>query len=1540
MISSAPNAVAETSFRGRTLQNEELRRAQAEIEAARARYFDLYELAPVGYCTLSEPGLILEANLTAARLLGLARGALTGQPLSRFIAREDQDVFYLFRKSLFAAQGGASADSGTDAESQVCSLRMMKADGAALWVRFEAVIAAEAEGSPVCRLTISDITLSKEMDALRESKERLTLALDAAQLGTYDWDIAANRILWSQRHESLWGFVSGAFDGTYEGFLSRLHPDDATGVSEELARGMTTGERFSRDFRVVWPDGSLHWMQGLGEFSVDSTGKPQRMRGCVMEITARKEAELELRRFQQIVETSRDMLLFVDRDLRYQVVNPAYAERFQVTPRALQGCLVSEVVGEDLYARIAPELEAALSGETRRFSIEIAGPDGQRLDLEATYAPFWQNGRVQGIVVCLHDVTETKAAWAALEAERTHLEDLVAERTAALRASEGMLRIIFDLQPIGISITDRSGQVVDCNPASERLLGITREEHLRRNFAGPEWTIIRPDGAPLSADAYASVRAMVEQRPVRDQEVGIVKPDGLTWLSVSAMPTDHPDYGVVVAYVDISARRQGEAALRASEQRWQFALEGAGDGVWDWDISSDRVFFSHRWKAMLGYSDEEIENLPGAWKQHVHPEDLPRALVDVQAHLEGKTPLYVNEHRMRCEDGRWKWILARGKVMERGADGQPLRMIGTHTDISERRAADHALRESEQRFRAMFMNAPLCILIHDADTAEMLDANPTACAQYGFDSVEALKSASPQLWLEPPYSADDAVKWHAKTLQEGPQQFEWHYRCANGNTIWEWVHLSTIEMQGKTHILAMTVDITGDKQLKADLQASEARARAIIDAAPVPMAIAYESGAVTYLNPAFIETFGYTLEDIPTWSDWRLKAFPDPDDRQRVVDLRRQALQRVTHNGRVCEPTELTVCCKDGQRRALMAFAAPLETSPEILYLNTFYDVTDLNNAREAAEQAARVKSEFLTNMSHEIRTPLNAMLGLAQLLEGEALSAEQCHLVQRLREAGKTLLALVNDILDVSKLAAGQLRLTASTFSPAAVLAQVASLMGQQARSKGLDFRLEMPADLAAWLRGDPLRLEQILVNLVGNAVKFTEQGEVRIQVSQADMDVQQVRLRLEVHDTGIGISPEDQATLGTAFRQADGSITRRFGGTGLGLAISQQLVERMEGTFGVDSTLGVGSTFWCELPFERASADDRPSDEVAPEAWLGGPRLSGVHCLVVDDSSLNQEVVEHALRREGARATLLVDGQQAVDWLRAHSQDVDAVLMDIQMPVMDGLTATRAIRQALGLTELPVIAFSAGVLDEQRQQAQEAGLSDFLAKPVDLEELVVVLQRWLKTPATEAASPSGIPTATLSGAPRTDFPDIPGLDTREAARLLGNDWSLFVKLLPPLITDFRDIAQRTRDDLARGAIDAAARRIHSMRGRAGYLGARDLIRTARTLEQRLLEGNTDVEDLINAFEGQLTALLAALTPWLEDRTQPAPQEATRLDPTQLAALQAALARCDLAALALFEALEPALVRRDGQAATAALAEAIRSLRFDEALALLTSAP
>jgi len=385
--------------------------------------------------------------------------------------------------------------------------------------------------------------------------------------------------------------------------------------------------------------------------------------------------------------------------------------------------------------------------------------------------------------------------------------------------------------------------------------------------------------------------------------------------------------------------------------------------------------------------------------------------------------------------------------------------------------------------------------------------------------------------------------------------------------------------------------------------------------------------------------------------------------------------------------------------------------------------VASLSAARDQAESASRAKSEFLSRMSHEIRTPLNGVLGIAQLLEREPLTPEQLDLVGRVRQSGRSLLAIINDILDFSKIEAGQLRIDPHPFLLGSLLSHIAKLLGPTALAKGYPLKIEPMPDLEGALIGDSLRIEQILVNLIGNAIKFTERGEVRVGVTRLGLDERRISLRFAVQDTGIGIDPGKLDGLFQPFTQADGGITRRFGGTGLGLSICKRLVELMDGQIGVDSLPGAGSTFWFELPLGYNEELKLVAKTMPDEA---GPTLAGLRILVTDDAQLNRLIAEKALKNRGVMVTLASNGAEALECLRAHPQAFDLVLMDVQMPVMDGLEATRRIRRELGLTRLPIIALTAGVLAEEQQAARDAGVTDFMGKPMDLNQLAEMIWKY----------------------------------------------------------------------------------------------------------------------------------------------------------------------------------------------------------------------
>jgi len=394
-------------------------------------------------------------------------------------------------------------------------------------------------------------------------------------------------------------------------------------------------------------------------------------------------------------------------------------------------------------------------------------------------------------------------------------------------------------------------------------------------------------------------------------------------------------------------------------------------------------------------------------------------------------------------------------------------------------------------------------------------------------------------------------------------------------------------------------------------------------------------------------------------------------------------------------------------------------------------------SAQRQAHKLAQAKSEFLAKMSHEIRTPLNGVIAAADLMAATQLNDEQRELLDTLRLSAKTLLGIINDILDFSKIEAGRMVLETVPFTPTVLVEEVVSIMAPAAHSKGLTVRTELSSSLPHSVAGDPLRLRQILLNFVGNAIKFTARGEVVIRAMRLKKGGgQSAWLRFEVQDTGVGIPPEKQAGIFDAFTQADSSVTRQYGGTGLGLAICKRLVELMGGQIGVYSQPGQGSCFWFEVPLPVIQ-ENAPEETTAQPSGsaLNSHELDGVRVLLVEDNPVNQKVAIRMLQKLGCVVELAENGQRALEKLERASYDI--VLMDMQMPVMDGLTATRLLRQREQQTghHQVVIALTANAMQTDRELCLEAGMDDYLSKPLTLDALQVMLLRWVAQHKQRAA-------------------------------------------------------------------------------------------------------------------------------------------------------------------------------------------------------------
>jgi PAS domain S-box-containing protein len=1198
-----------------------------------------------------------------------------------------------------------------------------------------------------------DMTASKAAEAsLREREEIFSAIVNRAVEGMLLVDVETLAIT---------EFNDAACDGlgyTREEFSCLRLPDvqasmdfEETAAKVRVAAATPGGMRFENLHRCK--DGSLR--------DRVISNRPVQVRGRTFlahvwhDVTERKRAERELvesrNLLQAVVDTAPMRVFWKDRDLKYLGCNPAFArDAGKSDPRDVVGRDDFEMGWAEWAERYrADDREVMESGRSKLFFEEPqTTPDGRPIWLSTSKVPLRDaNREIIGILGIYEDVTERKS-----------LED-------ALRLREQYQRTVLDNFPFMVWLKDSQSRFLAVNqrfaegfgqPSPQSLVGKTDFDIAPRELAE---RYREDDFAVLASGQSKNVEEQIESGGSK------------VWFETYKSPVriGGQVIGTVGFARDISDRKRMERSLA-------LAIEVSRAVLWELDLRDGKLIYDRSALAALGLeSDARLDTMQG-WIAQVHPEDRQGFEASVQRAMGPGEGVFDMEYRLAAAVGRYEWVHTRGRVFQRDDQGQPILAVGTSMNITERRQISDAVQASERRsaelaslLRLMCDNVPDMIWAKDLDR-RFLFANKAISRQLlnAVDTSEPLGKDDMFFALRERDSHPDDAQWHtfgelcldsdAITLERGqPSVFE-EFGQVKGRLTYLDVHKAPfVNEKGEViGIVGSARDITERKQLDnelarhrehleelvqqrtSELLATEARASRILESAADGLYGVDIDGRVTFINPAACRLLGYTPDQVlgrsahEMFHHSRSDGSPYPES-ECPGHLSWQS-------GQAARFEDITYWHADGHPVEVALSTHPLSEGDRIV--GAVVSVVDVGEQRAAtrartqaliaAENLARARSEFLANMSHEIRTPMNGVLGFAQIgyrNHGDSDMARDAF--GKIIASGNQLLGVVNEILDFSKIDAGQLRIESIDMSLDQTLAHAMETVAERAAARGLQLRLEKSQDLPAACLGDPLRIGQVLLNLLSNAVKFTEHGSVILAAS-----LQGGQLVFRVVDTGIGMTREQLANVFDPFQQGDGSTTRRFGGTGLGLAICKRLVELMKGDIRVESQPGSGSSFEVRLP--HVASTRAPAVVMAPDPEVKDAtrRLDGISILVAEDDPVSLAVLEFNLAEYGASLTLVGDGRQAVERVIADGPAAyDIVLMDIQMPEMDGYTAARRILQMSA--DLPIVGQTAHAYGEERDKCFAAGMADHIAKPIDFAQLVDLVLKLVPTNRRRRAVP-----------------------------------------------------------------------------------------------------------------------------------------------------------------------------------------------------------
>ncbi len=1263
----------------------------------------------------ADPLLIVSADAriravgaAAARVLGFAAGELVGRPLADVLrGEEDGDAADLPARLAGSAAGGSAGARwqlvGRDGRRRRATLDVSPLD------------ADDGGGFLVCARDATARAAGDDAPRDGEVRYRTLVEELPAIIYTAALEPGHPTLFVSPPVERLLGISEAEWLANPRLWIERVHEEDRERVEREWNAAHAAGRRFAGEYRMVARDGQVRWFRDEAVLLRDERGAPLHIQGVMLDITDRRAAEEALRRseehFRALIERGNDLVMIsaLERDFALTYVSPSVERLLGYTPEEMLGFTPADV----LHPEDLPIVQQALTevfavpGTVRRIAWRVRHKNGTWRHYDSLNRTVDPHSVARGAVCNCRDVTEQREAELALQRSEQHFRAVIenASDLVLLSRTDGVLSYV--------------------SPSAHNILGRSPEELVGR---GPD-ALVHPDDIPGIA---AAIGAMTRVPGTQAAATFRMRHADGSWRTIEAvgrtLAPDTADDGIVAHGRDVTERLAAEEELRRTEERWRAMIENAHDLTTILDPNGVTVYESPSVERVLGYHPHELVGLDAF--VHMHPDDIPGVTAELTRVMSEPGSVGRAEYRFRHKDGTWRHLEACGRTLSptSPADG----VVANVRDITERKRAEEALQRSEEHFRRLIENGSDLLLISRMD-GMLTYASPSAERLLGW-RPEEMASVMPADLVHP----DDVAHVLASMRACGEAPGTIHhvdFRMRHRDGSWRRFQSRARTLapdSGDAGVVCNARDVTEQRAAEEALQRSEEHFRRLIENASDLVMVCRPDGVLTYASPSVERLLGYRPDEM---LGLRPDALIHPDDVSAVWAL----LGRIAAEPGTVHGSRTRLRHKDGSWRTLEMLGRTVapDSADEGIVANS-RDVTarleaeaalrrakaDAERAYAEAERANRAKSEFLSRMSHELRTPLNSILGFAQVLQDVELPRSGRAGVRHILNAGRHLLNLINEVLDISRIEAGQQPLVLEPVRVDTAIREAVEMVRPLAAAREVRVDVSGLPQERRYVRADRQRLAQVLLNLLSNAVKYNRPaGLVRITTEPRDDADGQRWLRIRVADEGEGIAPERQEELFVPFARL-GAEHGAVEGTGLGLTLSRRLAEAMRGVLLLERTGADGSVFAVDLPLAADPRDEAPAEARARAALQ--PSRADVSIVYVEDNPANVALVEAILEpHPGWRVTAAAHGREGVRLATERLPDV--VLLDLHLPDLPGHEVLRALRSDPRTAAIPVVVVTADATPHAQEALLQAGADDFVTKPLDVAALLGAIERVL---------------------------------------------------------------------------------------------------------------------------------------------------------------------------------------------------------------------